>query len=81
MPSGPWFFRVFLNQETKQLESKISQLNQELAETKLQIKNQDTDLKKEYFYNGAIVLGIGLLLGIVLPRLAGRRKSSMESWK
>ncbi|WP_448566756.1 TIGR04211 family SH3 domain-containing protein [Thalassotalea ganghwensis] len=70
-----------LNQESKLLEGKIEVANQELAATKLQIKNQDTDLKKEWFFNGAIVLGIGLLVGLILPHLTGRKKSSMDSWR
>ena len=70
-----------LNQENKLLEGKVSVANQELEATKLQIKNQDTDLKKEWFFNGAIVLGIGLIVGLILPHLTGRKKSSMDSWR
>jgi SH3 domain protein len=45
------------------------------------LKDQDTNIKKEWFFNGAIVLVIGLLLGLILPRLAARRKGSMDNWK
>ena len=69
-----------LNTETKNFEIKVSQINKELDETKLKIKNQDTELKKEWFFNGAIVLVIGLLLGLIIPKISGRKKSSMDNW-
>ncbi|GHE84245.1 TIGR04211 family SH3 domain-containing protein [Thalassotalea profundi] len=69
-----------LNIETKNFELKVNQINQELENTKLKIKNQDTELKKEWFFNGAIVLVIGLLLGLIIPKISGRKKSSMDNW-
>lgn len=69
-----------LNQASKAFESQVKALNEELEATKLKIKNQDTELKKEWFFNGAIVLVIGLLLGLIIPKLASRKKSSMENW-
>ncbi|GLX79556.1 signal transduction protein [Thalassotalea insulae] len=72
---------VKLSEQTKQLNQQISQLTQELTETTSQLSTQDMAIKKEYFFNGAIVLGIGLLFGLILPRLAARKKSSMDSWK
>lgn len=69
-----------LNTETKNFEIKVSQINKELDETKLKIKNQDIELKKEWFFNGAIVLVIGLLLGLIIPKISGRKKSSMDNW-
>lgn len=70
-----------LNQQNIQLTDQISSLKNQLATTESQLSNQDLDLKKEYFFNGAIVLAIGLILGLVLPRLTVRKKASMESWK
>lgn len=70
-----------LNQQTEELNQKINQLTRELSQTQSQLSNQDLELKKEYFFNGAIVLGIGLLFGLILPRLAIRKKSSMDNWK
>ena len=52
----------------------------DLTQTKSQLKNQDTDIKKQWFFNGAIVLGIGLLFGLILPRLFSKRKANMENW-
>ena len=69
-----------LKSERSNLQNNISALNMDLTETKSQLKNQDTSIKKQWFFNGAIVLGVGLLLGLVLPRLFSRRKASMENW-
>ncbi|MEW6982394.1 TIGR04211 family SH3 domain-containing protein [Colwelliaceae bacterium 6471] len=69
-----------LNSKTAQLNNDIASLNKQLSSTQAKLKDQDTNLKKEWFYNGAMVLGIGLLLGLVLPRLGGRRKNTMENW-
>ena len=65
-----------LKSERSDLQNSISALNMDLTETKSQLKNQDTSIKKQWFFNGAIVLGIGL----ILPRLFSKRKSSMENW-
>lgn len=69
-----------LKSERIDLQDKISTLNVDLTQTKSQLKNQDTDIKKQWFFNGAMVLGVGLLLGLVLPRLAARRKTGMGNW-
>lgn len=69
-----------LEQQNSQLSANVEQLKQSLAETKSQIENQDIDSKKEWFFNGAIVLIIGLLLGIVLPHLAAKRRK-VDNWR
>ena len=68
-----------LKSERISLQDKISKLNVDLTQTKSQLKNQDTDIKKQWFFNGAMVLGIGLLLGALLPRLIGRKRKT-ASW-
>jgi len=70
-----------LSSEKTQLNDEISQLNKTLITTQSKLKDQDTNIKKEWFFNGAIVLIIGLLLGLVIPRLTVRRKGSMDNWK
>lgn len=70
-----------LNTEKAKLNNEISQLNKTLITTSSKLKDQDTNIKKEWFFNGAIVLVIGLVLGLIIPRLAGRRKGSMDNWK
>lgn len=69
-----------LKAEREELQQNITALNMSLSQTKSQLKNQDMNIKKEWFFNGAIVLSIGLLLGLILPRLFAKRKSSMENW-
>ena len=70
-----------LSNDKSQLNNEIAALNKNLIATSAKLKDQATDIKKEWFYNGAIVLVIGLLLGLVIPRLTMRRKGSMENWK
>lgn len=67
--------------EKTQLNNEISVLNKTLSEVKLKLKDQDTNIKKEWFFNGAIVLCVGLILGLVIPRLSSNKKSNMGSWK
>ncbi|XQW84198.1 TIGR04211 family SH3 domain-containing protein [Thalassotalea piscium] len=69
-----------LTKESKDFQVEISKMTTELEKTKEKIKNQDTELKKEWFFNGAIVLIIGLLLGLIIPKISGRKKSSMDNW-
>ncbi len=67
--------------EQVNLNNEISSLNTELAEVKSQLKDQDMNIKKEWFFNGAIVLALGLILGLIIPRLIARKKSAMDNWK
>lgn len=69
-----------LNQDKKQLSTQLAKTQAQLKETQSKIKDQDTKILTQRFYNGAIVLGVGLLLGLILPRLFARRRSSMDSW-
>lgn len=68
-------------EQNRQLNNRIAELNNDLSTTKAKLKNQDTAMQKEWFFNGAIVLIIGLILGLVLPRLSTRKRASMDSWK
>lgn len=56
-----------------------TKLNAELTDIKSKLKDQDQEILTQWFFNGAIVLGIGFLLGIVLPKFAGRKRNS-SSW-
>lgn len=69
-----------IKQEKEKLQNNFTQVSQQLKETESLVKDQDTEIKKQWFFNGAMVLGIGLLLGLVLPKFFGRRRSSMDSW-
>lgn len=69
-----------LKDKNLKLTEQLTQLNNDLSSTKLQLKSQDVDIQKEWFFNGAIVMIIGLFLGLVLPRVFARKKSSMNNW-
>ncbi len=70
---------ALLHTGNKQLESKIIALKEELALATGKIKTQDQEELQQWFFNGAIVLSIGLLIGIILPVLF-RRKAKKSSW-
>ena len=70
-----------LNDSSSQLNNEIATLKNQLATTQSKLKTQDTDIQKQWFFTGAVVLGIGLILGLILPRLGGRRKGNMDNWK
>jgi SH3 domain protein len=70
-----------LNGDSSALNNEISALKKELITVQSQLKTQDTDIQKQWFFNGAIVLFIGLVLGFILPRLgSGRKRHSSENW-
>ncbi len=70
-----------LQKKNKQLTSEASKLETTLANTSNKLKDQDTNIKKQWFFNGAIVLGFGLVLGLILPRLFSRRRSNIDNWQ
>jgi SH3 domain protein len=70
-----------LNGDSSLLNNEISELKKQLITAQSKLKTQDTDIQKQWFFTGAIVLGIGLILGLILPRLgSGRKRSSNENW-
>jgi len=69
-----------LTQDKKKLTAELSQLTETLAKTRTKIKGQDLDIQKKWFFNGAMVLGVGLILGLILPRVFARRRGSMDNW-
>lgn len=69
-----------INQDRKKLTSQLETVQNQLTETQSKVSTQDSKMLSQRFYNGAIVLGFGLLLGLILPRLFARRRSSMDSW-
>lgn len=71
---------TLLTDDKKKLSAELESLTETLKQTRTKIKDQDTNIKKQWFFNGALVLGIGLVLGLVLPRFFARRRGSMESW-
>ena len=69
-----------LTNDKKELSIELKKLTDTLVQTQAKIKDQDTDIKKQWFFTGALVLGIGLILGLILPRFFARRRGLMESW-
>jgi SH3 domain protein len=69
-----------LTNDKKALSIELKKLTDTLVQTQAKIKDQDTDIKKQWFFTGALVLGIGLILGLILPRLFARRRGSMDNW-
>ncbi|WP_281556291.1 TIGR04211 family SH3 domain-containing protein [Thalassomonas sp. RHCl1] len=69
-----------LNGKSKAIEDETAQLQQQLAVVKEQLKSQDQDIKIEWFKNGAIVLALGLLFGLLIPKLIGGRSNKMDRW-
>ncbi|MFQ3338333.1 MAG: SH3 domain protein [Colwellia sp.] len=69
-----------LTNDKKKLSTKLKKMTETLAKTQSKIKDQDTNIKKQWFFTGALVLGIGLILGLILPRFFSRRRSAMDSW-
>jgi SH3 domain protein len=69
-----------LSKDKENLLTQLTQVEQQLKSTQAKVKDQDAKILTQRFYNGAIVLGVGLLLGLILPRFFARRRSSMESW-
>lgn len=69
-----------INQDRKKLSSQLEKVQKQLTETQSKVSNQDSKMLSQRFYNGAIVLGFGLLLGLILPRLFARRRSTMDKW-
>ena len=68
-----------LNDKNSQLNNDIASLNNQLSAVQGKLKDQDTNLKKEWFFNGAIVIAIGIFIGLILPFLASKRRKR-DSW-
>lgn len=70
---------ITLEEQHSALKSDYDALTKQHDELALQVSNQDLELKKQYFFYGAMVLGVGLLLGIILPHLAAKKRKT-QSW-
>jgi len=72
---------VELADNNNKLKKQVNSLSKQLKNSQQKLQQQETGVKKQWFFNGAIVLGIGLILGLLLPRLSIRRRASMGSWQ
>ena len=68
-----------LSNDKATLTKQAKQLKAELVEVKSKLKHQDQEILLQWFFNGAIVLGVGFLFGIILPRFTGKKRQS-SSW-
>jgi len=69
-----------LTKSNQQLTQQLTAITKKFNHVQKELDQHDTTVKRQWFFNGAIVLGIGLILGLILPKL-GRRRASMDSWK
>lgn len=69
-----------LTNDKENLSAELKKLTSTLAATEREVKEQDNNIKKQWFFNGALVLGIGLILGLILPRFFSRRRSAIDKW-
>ncbi len=76
-----------LSSNTIQVDEENQQLKQQLADSEQQIvvlKTENNRLSsrsdREWFLVGGAVLAIGLLLGLILPRISSRKKSSWSDF-
>lgn len=70
-----------LIEQKRLLSQEIAALKNQLAAATKQVKEQDQDIKTQWFFNGSIVLSLGLILGFLLTRLGGKRRQNMDNWK
>lgn len=68
-----------LTEQNEALSQQVAELNKTLSATQAKLQSQDMDIKKEWFFNGAIVLIIGLVIGIVLPFFTAKKRR-VDSW-
>ena len=69
-----------IQNERDQLTREKVTLASELATLRREKQAQDASAKQDWFMAGAGVLLAGILLGLVLPRLGWRKKSSWDSF-
>lgn len=69
-----------IDKENKKFRQKLAASEEHL--NSLQIENSElhSSKNKDWFFAGAIVLGIGLLLGLIFPRLVQRKTSRYGSF-
>ncbi|MGH8613852.1 MAG: TIGR04211 family SH3 domain-containing protein [Gammaproteobacteria bacterium] len=63
-----------LKTDNDKLQSKNGLLESEVKRVRNELAAADQDHQMTWFRNGAIVLGVGLLLGLLLPRLSISRR-------
>lgn len=66
--------------ERDQLQEKVIGLERDLEKARREMQAQNADVKQDWFLIGAGVLIGGIALGLILPRLSWRKRSSWNSF-
>ncbi|WP_045224824.1 TIGR04211 family SH3 domain-containing protein [Methyloterricola oryzae] len=69
-----------IQEERDQLQQKVINLERELETNRREMKALDDSNKQDWFLIGAGVLFGGIALGVILPRLSWRKRSSWDSF-
>lgn len=69
-----------IQNERDQLQEKVIGLERDLEKIRREKNAQDADVKQHWFMIGAGVLLGGILLGLILPRVGWRKRSSWNSF-
>ncbi len=69
-----------IQEERDQLQQKVINLERELETTRREMQALDDSNKQDWFLIGAGVLFGGIALGVILPRLSWRKRSSWDSF-
>lgn len=67
-----------ISQQNDKLKTRVAQLEQERSQ--LQAENSITESRREGIVIGAVILILGMLVGLILPRLRVRRRSAWDSY-
>jgi SH3 domain protein len=65
-----------IDDENKQLQQQLAEARAQLKTLQEQYSELSNDNEKDWFITGALVLGGGLLLGLIIPKISWRRQRS-----
>ncbi len=71
---------VSTKQQLNAVQKEKEQIADKFAEASSVLDEQDFEIKKTWFIYGASVLVIGLLLGLIMPKLIPKKSYSSSSW-
>jgi len=63
-----------LAEENERLKTRSAQMEQELTRLRAEVSQLRDRTRRDWFLAGAGVLGVGLLIGLILPRIRWRRR-------
>jgi len=71
---------VNLSEQNKRLSARVAEGEKALASIEEDNRRLASRAERQWFLTGAAVLAVGLLFGLILPRIRWRRKSSWDSF-